>query len=70
MIDRKDIKHKDITFILPDIIIKIRFIAASLINAGITKEDTPKDDILYGSGIALSEIFKDLELINNALYNK
>ena len=70
MIDKKNIKYKDITFILPDIIIKLQFIAASLINAGITKEDTPKEDILYGSGIILTEIFEDLALINNVIYDK
>ena len=68
MIDKDKPKRKDFPIVLSDIIAKTQFIAASLINAGITKEYIPKDEVLYGSGLLLTEISEDLELINKALY--
>jgi len=68
MIDKSSIEDKDFSLILPEIIVKTQFIAAPLINTGITKEYIPKDEVLYGSGLLLTEISKDLQAIEKALY--
>ena len=70
MINKYVLKSKDFALVLPEMIAKIQFIGSSLINAGITKEFIQKDEFIfmYGSGLILTEIFKDLELINKALY--
>ena len=68
MIDKDSIETKDFSIELPDLMAKIQFIGSSFINAAYEKGFVPSDEFLHGSGLILNEVFRDLKLINKALY--